>query len=238
MNNKLSIIIPVRNEETNLPRCISAIKNSLGAKYTDYEIITVINRCEDNSEGVAKDLGCKIIHGNGNLSQIRNAGARAAEGNYLFFIDADSLMHKDTVIKCVSALDNNCVGGGTWIIPDRLSLGIILTGVMLAPFIIGLGLSGGMFYCNKNDFFKINGFDETVFSAEDLDFSRRLKDYGNKVGRLYKTIYSIPITTSCRKFDHFGDWFFVRHPIMCYKLLRNQDPEAAKLIWYNFQNKK
>jgi hypothetical protein len=42
--------------------------------------------------------------------------------------------------------------------------------------------------------------------AEDLDFTRRPREHGRHIGRRFVNLRSAPVVTSCRKFDHFGDW--------------------------------
>jgi hypothetical protein len=81
----------------------------------------------------------------------------------------------------------------------------------------------------------ISGFDESLYSAEDIDFAVRLKRYGKSQGKKYGTLLKAYITTSCRKFDQFGDWFFLRKILSWKKLLGGKDPVAANEIWYDVE---
>lgn len=78
--SRISIVIPVRNEQDYLPRCLAAILQSakkLGD--LDLEVIVVLNRSTDASEQIARDSGCLIVNEDSkNLSKIRNAGVRKA----------------------------------------------------------------------------------------------------------------------------------------------------------------
>jgi hypothetical protein len=42
--------------------------------------------------------------------------------------------------------------------------------------------------------------------AEDLDFARRLRAHGRRTNRRFTNLRDVPVITSCRKFDRFGDW--------------------------------
>jgi GT2 family glycosyltransferase len=105
---------------------------------------------------------------------------------------------------------------------------------MLIPAFF-LGLSFGMYWFKKSDFEMIGGFDETRHIAEDVDFMRRLKLHGVKTGRRHKIIKSEVITTSCRKFDQFGDWHFVRifsNPCRVKRAIMGIDQEYLDQNWY------
>ena len=264
MNKIFSIVIPARNEEKHLPTCFSSIVQSMAylclndRNIHEYclqnsvcpkdlaEIIVVVNRCEDRTEEVARDFGATIVYSNEkNLSKIRNAGIFAATSSYVITIDADSRMSKNMLLKVKQALDNpKIVGGGVMIYPERYSLGIIMTGITLLPLALLWRITCGLFYFRKEDGVAINGFNEELVSVEDVDFARRLKALGEKgvmlngslVKRSYKNLFFAYIVTSCRKFDKFGDWFFIKNIRESYRLFFGKDQELANKIWYDFKN--
>jgi hypothetical protein len=61
------------------------------------------------------------------------------------------------------------------------------------------GLGGGMYWCRREDFDAIGGFDERVTTVDDLDFARRLRDHGLRTGRKFVNLRQAPVTTSCRR---------------------------------------
>jgi GT2 family glycosyltransferase len=127
------------------------------------------------------------------------------------------------------------IGGGVLIYPERWSLGIVGSLIVLLPFLLWHRVSAGMFWCYKSDFDKIGGFDESIFCVEDVDFGKRLKKLGKTQSKRYGTIVKAYIMTSCRKFDQFGDWHFVRNPKFVYQLF-NHDREAADEYYYDARN--
>lgn len=240
-----SIVIPARNEEKHLPRCLEAIsvsRNRLQSEISSppeqiNEIIVVVNRSTDRTEDIARQAGCRVITNDAkNLSQIRNAGAAVARGRYLITIDADSWMSPNMLSSVYHQLENpGVIGGGVALFPERLSLGIFLTGLALLPIVLWYRISAGLFFCRREDFHAIGGFDESLASIEDLDFARRLRLFGKQQSKSFVTLFRAYITTSCRKFDHFGDWYFLKNPRMSFELLKGRHQAHADKIWYDFK---
>jgi hypothetical protein len=97
---------------------------------------------------------------------------------------------------------------------ERLSVGIIVSAiVILLPLVIKYGIvSAGMFWCYKKDFEAVQGFNENMLMTEDVDFAKRLKQWGKKNGKKFGTIRKATLFTSSRKFDKFGDWVVFKSP--------------------------
>ncbi len=234
----ISVIIPARNEEQHLPGCLAAISDAEKAANIVVEKVVVINRCTDRTEAIARAHGCRIIAlEEKNLAAIRNSGVQISTGEWIITIDADSRMSPKTFVEVSAKLsDPGVVGGGIWIFPERYSLGILLTGIILLPYIIFERLSGGLFWFRRKDFEKLGGFDERFVSVEDIDFARRLKRLGKSTSRRFCTIRRAWIVTSCRKFDRFGDWYFLRNPRELLSIFRGRDQRIADKIWYDFNS--
>lgn len=88
----VSIIVPVYNIESYLPKCVDSI---LVQTYKDFEVILVDDGSTDTSgqicdEYAAKDRRIKVIHKkNGGLTSARNAGIRGASGEWIMHVDGD-----------------------------------------------------------------------------------------------------------------------------------------------------
>lgn len=235
---KVSIIIPTHNEENFLPACLDAIDTAASRSSHEVERIVVLNRCTDATEVIARDRGCRITTESAkNLSLIRNAGAAIASGEILITIDADSLMHRDAIDNVVDRLQSGkFIGGGVLLKPERYSLGIICSVLSIMPYLMFHGVSFGMFWCYKRDFDAIGGFNPEFVSVEDLDFAKRLRAYGKEQGKKFGTLIRHPITTSCRKFDEFGDWYLLRNPGFVRTVFKGHDQKAANKFWYNVRS--
>ena len=92
-----------------------------------------------------------------------------------------------------------------------------------------------MFWLERKTFDAIGGFDETLLSAEDLDFAVRLKRHGLDRGLRYGTLWRDGIITSCRKFDLFGDWYLFRNPALVRALLQGKSRSAADGFYYDVE---
>ena len=235
---KFSIVIPARDEERYIGKCLESIGEASKSYPNQVEIIVVINRCTDRTEEIARAHNAMIVRNDSKcLSKIRNAGAREARGEILITIDADSTMSPNMLVEVDRLLSaGKYIGGGVRIIPERMSLGILVSLILiLYPLVLLYRVSGGLFWCYRKDFFAVDGFDESIVSVEDVDFALRLKAYGKKQGKRFKKITKAYIQTSCRKFDKFGDWFIFRNPKLVLKLLQGKNQKDADVFYYNIE---
>lgn len=89
---KISVIVPIYNEEKHLEECLDSI---LTQNLTDIEIILVDDGSTDASPNLIKkyqqsDSRIVAIHKeNGGLSSARNTGLDIATGKYISFVDSD-----------------------------------------------------------------------------------------------------------------------------------------------------
>ena len=88
---KVSIIIPAYNEEKRLPQTLKRIKEFLRGENWESEIIIVDDGSEDRTTQVAIKEGIKVIKNSSNQGKGYSVkrGVEAAEGEYIFFTDAD-----------------------------------------------------------------------------------------------------------------------------------------------------
>jgi len=234
----ISVITPAHNEELHLGKCIDSVKAAAQHAGLQVEHIVVLNRCTDRTEEIAVSGGCQVVREDARkISRIRNAGAREAQGKIIITIDADSWMSPNMLSEVVRQLETGrFVGGGVRVRLERLSLGIFCSVMVVVPFVLWQGVvSAGMFWCYKSDFDAIGGFDESLISVEDVDFAKRLRVLGRTKGQRYGTIRKAHITTSCRKFDLFGDWFLFRNPKLVYDIFK-QNQKAVDELYYDVRS--
>ena len=98
MNDLISIIIPVFNNDKHLERCLESV---ISQTYENLEIIIINDGSTDNTgklldEIVLKDHRIKLIHQqNQGVSTTRNNALKIATGNLIGFIDADDEIASD-----------------------------------------------------------------------------------------------------------------------------------------------
>ncbi len=232
---RFSILVPARNEEQWLPGCLESIQAAAGPFPAQVEVLVAVNRCTDRTEEIALAHGARVVHDDSrNLARIRNAAAREATGEVIVTIDADSRMSANMLSEIDRLLrTGKYIGGGVLVWPERWSLGIVATAVLLGVILLRHRVSGGLFWCLRRDFQAVGGFDENWISVEDLDFARRLKAHGSAQGRRFKTITRAHLVTSCRKFDMFGDWYLIRNPGFVRRIFSGQAQEDADRFYYD-----
>jgi glycosyltransferase involved in cell wall biosynthesis len=232
---KYSVLVPAHNEAAYIGNCLQSIKDAAENVMDKVEIIVALNRCTDQTADIAAGYQAVIVkEDRKNLAMIRNAAARAATGDVIVTIDADSRMSGNMFVEIGARLSaGKTIGGGVMIRPERWSPGIFMSLLTVLPFLVIHRVSGGLFWCYRRDFEAVGGFNETLVSAEDLDFAKRLKAYGKKRGLRFKTITRAHITTSCRKFDTFGDWYLFKNPGLVWKIMKGDNQKAADLFYYH-----
>jgi glycosyltransferase involved in cell wall biosynthesis len=89
---QFTVIIPVYNVSSYLRDCLDSV---LAQSFTDYEVICINDGSTDESGDILNEYSrvnrnIKVIHQeNKGLSAARNAGMKAAHGEYIFFLDSD-----------------------------------------------------------------------------------------------------------------------------------------------------
>lgn len=237
MKPNLSVAIPAHNEERYISRCIESVAASARAAGAAVEVVVALNRCTDGTRAIAESLGARcVVEDARSIAAVRNAAVRATTAPWVATLDADSWMAPRTVAAVLAHVgDPRYVGGGAAVWPERMSAGIFFSLLSIAPYLIWHGVSAGLFWFTRDDFDSVGGFDESFVSVEDIDFALRLRAHGRASGRRYGTIWRHGITTSCRKFDRFGDWYLARNPRLVKQLFEGRNRRAADHFYYDFE---
>ena len=96
MKPKVSIVVPAYNVEKYIEKCVNSI---ISQTFTDIEIILVDDGSRDSTGEICdelafKDMRISVIHKqNEGLSDARNTGIAAADGEFICFIDGDDYIH-------------------------------------------------------------------------------------------------------------------------------------------------
>lgn len=100
----LTVVIPVHNGGRDFGRCLRGLRES---SWTDFETVVVDDGSTDGSAALAASFGAVVVrhdrpHG---PAAARNAGAEAAAGAIVFFLDADVALHRDALARAMARLD-------------------------------------------------------------------------------------------------------------------------------------
>src|SRR6185312_10918879 len=92
----LSVVIPVHNGGRDFEHCLRRLRDSLE---TRFELVVVDDGSTDGSAELAASFGARVIRHDvaKGPAAARNAGAQAASGPIVFFLDADVAVHRETV---------------------------------------------------------------------------------------------------------------------------------------------
>lgn len=103
MQNKISIVLPAKNESGAIGQTIAQIKRLQLA----HEIIVVNDGSTDNTKHVAENLGAKVVthpYSKGNGAAIKT-GARTATGDIIVFMDADGQHDPNDIPKLLEKIN-------------------------------------------------------------------------------------------------------------------------------------
>ncbi|MCL2128174.1 MAG: glycosyltransferase [Treponema sp.] len=230
----VSIIIPALNEEKLLPRLLDSIK---AQDFTDYEIIIADAHSKDRTREVAAEYGCRVVDG-GLPAAGRNAGAAAAQGDILFFLDADVVMPQGFIRNVFNEMQDRYFDLATCEIRplSDYRLDRVLHRMINLAVILNLRIDpkafGFCIFVTRRLFRRIGGFDETVFVAEDNDFVKRAAEF------CYLHFLSAAyIMVSVRRFEKEGRFAYMKKGIKMnlYRTFRGEI-RNGEVVKYEFDS--
>jgi glycosyltransferase involved in cell wall biosynthesis len=180
----ISFVVPAHNEEAWIGRCASAIQHGMGSVAEPHEVVVVDDSSTDATASVAQEHGARVFRvAHQQISGTRNAGAREARGEILFFIDADTLVSAEVIRSALKCVREGAVGGGS--VPRFEGWLPLWWRVVYPVFMAGARLlrqpGGSCLFCTREAFEAISGFSEAHYAAEDAVFVTALKRYGRFV---------------------------------------------------------
>ena len=172
----LSIIIITLNEEKYLPKLLDSIKRQ---KFYDYEVIVSDGNSNDATRKIARKYDCKVLVGNRSPSIQRNAGARAANGNLLLFLDADVILPENFLMNLVKEIHGKNLDVGTCYVgvyDGSFSDKFIFAWQNFFTSLLGKvwpHAFGCCIFSKPTVHRKIKGFDKSISWFEDTDYVKR-----------------------------------------------------------------
>jgi len=196
MEKHISVVIPNRNNAATIGKCLEA---AFASQYKNFEVIVVDDKSEDNSVEIIKQFPCRLVclENHAGTSKARNTGARNASGEFIFFIDADCLLQKDTLSIVNETLmtlpphpnggqDGVVIGGTYTRIPYDKSFFSIFQSVFVNYSETRTDnpdyIAAHAMIISAEAFNKSEGFPEVFLPIiEDVEFTHRLKRTGFKL---------------------------------------------------------
>ena len=184
----VSIIVPCRNEEKNLPRLMASLKSLVDA---NCEILVVDDDSSDATFRVATELGAKVMRagpkpdGWVGKSWACWQGAQVASGRYLLFTDADTEHRPHSLALALGFLRNGrhdlisappyhlCESGWDRLLGTFHLLPLIATAFRHAPSSARLFSIGQYLLFSREAYFHIGGHERIKQSlVEDIDIAK------------------------------------------------------------------
>ncbi|MBD2305750.1 glycosyltransferase family 2 protein [Chroococcidiopsis sp. FACHB-1243] len=194
---EVSVIIPVYNGGENFRRCLSALANTIPSPL---EIIVAADGDTDGSWLIAREFGTQVVRTNtrSGPAVARNLGACFAQGEILFFVDADVVVRPDAISQVVSTFkrepDLAALIGSYDDAPDATNF-LSQYRNLLHHYVHQSGCEeastfwGACGAIRREVFLEVEGFDDSYRQAsiEDIELGYRLKQAGYKI-RLNKAL--------------------------------------------------
>lgn len=185
---KISIIVPAYNEAEYLPILLESIQKQT---FSNWEVIVADANSTDKTVAIAKKFKARVVQG-GLPGRGRNAGAQAASGDYLLFLDADTKLPEQFLASAISQFKKNRFDIAIPYFYPLSNLRIDQTFFKFKrslmsmtresyPFTIGAAI-----LITKKLHKKIGGFNESMNLGEDNDYGQRARKLG-KLGIIDST---------------------------------------------------
>ena len=197
---KISVVVPAFNEEALLPDSLAAIRAAMSA-FEDAELIVCDNNSTDRTAEIARAAGAKVVFEPVNqIARARNAGAAAASGDWLVFVDADSYPSKNLFEETRKAIESGVLAGGATVAADSRDALFRWSMALWNRLSRAARWGAGAFiFCEARVFRELGGFNEELYASEEIDLFRRLKRRARRDGREIVILHRHPLRTSDRK---------------------------------------
>ncbi len=193
---KLSIIIPVLNEEMNLSRMRRHLQSVC---QPEHEIIIVDGGSIDNTLTIAHELTDRVIVSQPGRALQMNSGASAASGDVLLFLHADTFLPANTaqIIRDLSHRKNYWGRFDVRLSSSRFVFRLIEGLMNFRSCLTSIATGDQAIFIERGMFDRVGGFPEIAL-MEDVEISRRLKKISKPVCIKQKVI------TSSRRWESKG----------------------------------
>jgi rSAM/selenodomain-associated transferase 2 len=189
---KLSVVVPALNEAAQIGACLLALAP---LRSRGHEVIVADGGSDDGTPALARALCDRVIAApRGRASQM-NAGARAASGDVLLFLHADSRLPPGADELIASSLEIHCWGRFDVAIDSRHSLlKVVACAMNLRSRLTGIATGDQAIFVRRDAF---GGFPEIAL-MEDIAFSKAMKRRGPPA------CLSARVATSGRRWERRG----------------------------------
>ena len=192
MRKAVSVIVPAYNAEATLPECLKALR---AAMQPQDELILFDDGSTDSTRSIAESAGARIVSNPGSPKgpgHGRNKAGNSAETLYLMFVDADVIIHADTIDRLMEEVEKTgaVAAFGSYDDQPRSRRLPALYANLRHHFVHQAGSRDATTFWSgiglmKADVFRdFGGYDEVLFahpSIEDVELGMRLINAGKRI---------------------------------------------------------
>ncbi len=188
---RISVIIPVRNEAGKIQQCLAAV---FSQSLKPHDVIVIDGHSTDGTVEKVRKFPAKIFYEDAHsIACARQIGVENAEGEYIAFTDADCVPDREWLSNLVKEFDEGIIGVGgaaintgdsLWERSINLAMDTFLGGartlqarfVRERRFVRSIGGFNSIY--RKQDILNAGGFNTRLPGGEDLELNKKLSRMG------------------------------------------------------------
>lgn len=238
---RISIVLPAFNEEKLIGATLQAVhaaREAFTALGWASEVIVCDNNSTDRTAELARAAGATVVFEPVNqIARARNAGAAAATGDWLVFVDADSQPDAGLFAAVAEVIRaGGHLAGGSSLRLDAAPwwTWFFVNGWLLVSRVAHWA-AGSFVFVEAAAFRAVGGFNQALYATEEIDLSQRL----NRLARArqlkpMRILTRHPLLTSGRKAHLYTPWEHLRFMLKtACSLGRALNRRDACPIWYD-----
>jgi glycosyltransferase involved in cell wall biosynthesis len=229
----VTVIIPTYNRSHIVTDAINSV---LAQTLKNFQLIIIDDGSTDNTRNVLATYQGKVEYfykANGGASSARNVGLRMAKGKYVAFLDSDDIWHSERLEILVNFMEHNgsysavftdCEsidGDGNMI--DTTRFGELFSGGEPSLlFFLEHMFSGFACMCIRSVLLEVGEFDETLRTAEDIDYALRLAAH-HRIAHI-----PTPLLKIRRSVGSLNSHVFTGNRVVVLRKFKQSHPELAR----------
>jgi glycosyltransferase involved in cell wall biosynthesis len=215
---RISVVVPTLNEEKLIASTLKRVREVV----PEADLVVADGGSRDATLRIARRYA-RVVETHGPVGNARNEGAKAAKGEIIIFLDADTIIAREFVDKVLEVFrDPTVIGAGGSIMPkgmnqlEKIVFRFLNFLVRFSCFIKKPRIAGTCVAFKRNPFFEVGGFNTSIAASEDFDLCERISRKGKIV--FLKDVVVYTSNRRLRKLGLFGllrDWFKVTIMYLC-----------------------
>jgi glycosyltransferase involved in cell wall biosynthesis len=184
----ISVVIIGRNEGERLARCLESVLRMPGFRVGVTELIYVDSASKDGSPELAARYNARVIVLDAprtTAAMGRNAGWRAATGEYILFLDGDTILHPGFARAALEPMQSDSSIAAVWghrreLHPETS----IYNRILDLDWVYAAGFTefcGGDVLMRRTALEQAGGYDSDLIAGEEPDLCRRMRGHGHRI---------------------------------------------------------